>query len=44
MDAMLTHPAMMQWEQEALAETWREQSHEDEIMNIALITEDHRAI
>ena len=43
MQSMLEHPAMMAWEQQALAETWREQAHEDEIMEIALITEDYRA-
>lgn len=43
MQAMLNHPAMLEWEQQALAETWREQAHEEEIMQIALITEDYRA-
>ncbi|MFN3458710.1 MAG: glutathione S-transferase family protein, partial [Novosphingobium sp.] len=30
-DQVLAHPAMQQWEAEALAETWREESHEAEL-------------
>lgn len=44
MQAMLEHPAMLDWEQQALAETAREQAHEEEIMEIALITDDFRAL
>ncbi|WHO40075.1 glutathione S-transferase family protein [Sphingobium sp. AP49] len=40
---MLAHPAMRQWEQEALAETWREDSHEAEIGAAGRIVEDYRA-
>lgn len=42
-DHMLAHPAMAQWEEEALAETWREDSHEAEIGAAGRILEDHRA-
>ncbi|WP_232492899.1 glutathione S-transferase family protein [Novosphingobium kaempferiae] len=41
-DAMLAHPAMLQWEQEALAETWREESHEAEIAEAGEIIADYR--
>ncbi|MCP1470065.1 glutathione S-transferase [Sphingobium sp. OAS761] len=42
-DHMLSHPAMLQWEEEALAETWREESHEAEIGAAGRIVEDYRA-
>ncbi|HUD94372.1 glutathione S-transferase family protein [Sphingobium sp.] len=42
-DHMLAHPAMLQWEKEALAETWREESHEAEIGAAGRIIEDYRA-
>ncbi|NWK97147.1 glutathione S-transferase [Sphingobium lactosutens] len=42
-DHMLAHPAMQQWEEEALAETWREESHEAEIGAAGRIIEDYRA-
>ena len=41
-DHILAHPAMMQWEAEALAETWREVSHEDELAAAGVITADYR--
>jgi glutathione S-transferase len=41
---MLALPAMRQWEAEALAETWREDSHEAEIGAAGRIVEDYRAI
>lgn len=41
-ERVLTHPAMLQWEVEALAETWREESHEAELAACGEITEDHR--
>ncbi|MFC0206529.1 glutathione S-transferase family protein [Novosphingobium soli] len=41
-DAMLAHPAMQQWEEEALAETWREESHEAELAQAGEILADHR--
>lgn len=43
-DHMLALPAMRQWETEALAETWREDSHEAEIGAAGRIVEDYRAI
>ncbi|MCI4591624.1 glutathione S-transferase family protein [Sphingobium sp. BYY-5] len=43
-DHMLAHPAMRQWEEEALAETWREESHEAEISAAGHILEDYRAV
>lgn len=43
-DHMLAHPAMQQWEREALAETWREDSHEAEIGAAGKIIEDYRAV
>jgi len=41
-ERILAHPAMLQWEAEALAETWREESHEAELAACGEITEDHR--
>lgn len=43
-DHMLALPAMRQWEAEALAETWRENSHEAEIGASGRIVEDYRAV
>ncbi len=43
-DHMLAHPAMQQWEREALAETWREDSHEAEIGAAGKVIEDYRAV
>lgn len=42
-DRILAHPAMRQWETEALAETWRERSHEDELAAAGEIIADYRA-
>ena len=42
-DHMLAHPAMKQWEDEALAESWREESHEAEIGAAGRIIADYRA-
>lgn len=39
---MLGHPAMIEWEAAALAETWRDPAHEDEIAAAAVITADYR--
>jgi len=39
---MLGHPAMIEWEAAALAETWRDPAHEDEIAAAAAITADYR--
>ncbi len=41
-DHVLAHPAMQQWEAEALAETWREASHEAELAAAGAITADYR--
>jgi glutathione S-transferase len=43
-DHMLAHPAMRAWEAAALAETWREDSHEAEIGAAGRIIEDYRAV
>ncbi|EQB03474.1 glutathione S-transferase family protein [Sphingobium indicum] len=42
-DHMLAIPAMREWESAALAETWREESHEAEVGAAGRIVEDHRA-
>ncbi|AJA10344.1 glutathione S-transferase-like protein [Sphingopyxis fribergensis] len=41
-DHMLAHPAMQDWESQALAESWREESHEEELMAAGMITADYR--
>ena len=41
-DHMLAHPAMVQWEAEALAETWREDSHEADLAAAGVVTADYR--
>ena len=41
-DHVLAHPAMLQWEAEALAETWREASHEQELAAAGVVTADYR--
>jgi glutathione S-transferase len=41
-DHVLAHPAMRQWEAEALAETWREAGHEAELAAAGRITADYR--
>jgi len=41
-DHMLALPAMQDWEQQALAESWREESHEAELMAAGAITADYR--
>lgn len=42
-DRVLAHPSMQYWEQQALAETWREASHEAELQAAGVITADYRA-
>ena len=42
-DHMLAQPAMRQWETEALAEIWREVSHEEELTATGMVTADYRA-
>ena len=39
---VLAHPAMQHWEAEALAETWREASHEEELLAAGVVTADYR--
>lgn len=41
-DHILTHPAMRQWEAEALAEGWREEGHEAELRACGDIIADYR--
>jgi glutathione S-transferase len=41
-DHILAHPAMQQWEAEALAESWREASHEEELRACGQIIADYR--
>jgi glutathione S-transferase len=41
-DHMLSHPAMLQWEAEALTESWREVGHEEELAAAGTITADFR--
>jgi glutathione S-transferase len=42
-DHMLAHPAMRDWENQALAERWREEGHEAELAEAGVITADYRA-
>ncbi len=39
---VLAHPAMLDWEAQALAEDWREESHEAELAEAGVITADYR--
>lgn len=41
-DHVIAHPAMQQWEAEALAESWREVAHEEELAACGAITADYR--
>src|SRR5690606_21870231 len=41
-DRVLAHPAMQEWERQALAETWREESHEAELAACGTVTADYR--
>ena len=41
-DRIIAHPAMQEWEAAALAETWREDSHEAELAAAGTITADYR--
>lgn len=41
-DAVIAHPAMQQWEAEALAEPWREESHEEELRICGDVIADYR--
>lgn len=42
-ERILAHPAMRDWEAQALAETWREAAHEAELAATGTIVADHRA-
>ena len=42
-DRIIAHPAMRQWEAEALAEPWREVTHEEELAAAGEIVADYRA-
>lgn len=42
-DHIIAHPAMQDWETQALAETQREIAHEEEIASVATVIEDFRA-
>lgn len=42
-ERVIAHPAMQAWEAQALAETWREASHEAELAAAGAITADYRA-
>jgi glutathione S-transferase len=42
-ETILAHPAMQQWEQAALAETWREADHEADLARCGMVTADFRA-
>lgn len=42
-DRVIAHPAMQAWERAALAETWREASHEAELADCGTVTADYRA-
>lgn len=41
-DQVLAHPDMQNWEAQALAETWREESHEEELAASGTVTADYR--
>ena len=41
-DHMLAQPAMVEWERQALAESWREEGHEAELLAAGAITADYR--
>ncbi|MEQ1543395.1 MAG: glutathione S-transferase family protein [Novosphingobium sp.] len=42
-DHILSHPAMLAWEAEALQESWREAGHEEELRACGKVTADYRA-
>jgi glutathione S-transferase len=41
---VLAHPAMRDWEQQALAESWREESHEAELLAAGQLVADYRKV
>lgn len=42
-DHVIAHPAMQEWERRALAESWREESHEAELQACGEVMADYRA-
>jgi glutathione S-transferase len=42
-ETLLAHPAVRDWEAQALAETWREDGHEAELLECGSVREDFRA-
>ncbi len=42
-ERVIAHPAMQEWERQALAEAWREKSHEAELAAAGVVTADYRA-
>jgi glutathione S-transferase len=42
-ERILAHPAMRYWEQQALAEVWREEGHEAELAAAGAVTADYRS-
>ncbi|MEO7568806.1 MAG: glutathione S-transferase family protein [Croceibacterium sp.] len=42
-ERIIAHPSMQEWERQALAEPWREASHEAELAAAGAITADYRA-
>ena len=42
-DRLLAHPAMLQWEQEALSETQRDAAHESDVLTMGTVINDYRA-
>lgn len=43
-DHILAHPAMLDWERQALAESWREESHEAELLAAGRVVADYRSV
>lgn len=41
-DHVIAHPAMQQWEAEALAESWREEAHEEDLRACGKVIADYR--
>ncbi|WP_353228320.1 glutathione S-transferase family protein [Novosphingobium sp.] len=43
-ETMLAHPAMREWETAALAETWREAGHEEDLARCGAVIADYRSL
>ncbi len=41
-DTIIAHPAMQDWEAQALKEEWREEGHEEELRSCGAVTADYR--